>query len=104
MAGFQSSFGERYLIAQGPAYYGVEIYGPLTEEEYNRLREEMRIRGADMEIDATAEEGEECWSLEANDGTVLILTPKSGFDTGWRDKARQAIKDLCNKAGWEVNT
>lgn len=85
----------KYLIAQGPAYYGVEIR-PLTDDEYDKVKADMNTR----DVALGHNEGGGTYLIDqTDDGTLLILTDSGGFDTGWREEGRKALAGALKTAG-----
>lgn len=89
----------RYLIAQGPGYYGVNIR-KVNEEDVKAIMHAMADHNmmAEKIMDNTVD-----YTCQMDDGTCLILTKPvhdepgttvreaAGFDTGWWDEGNAAI-------------
>lgn len=102
----------RYLIAQGPGYYGVNIR-QIDEATYERLLGKDEYAWSSSVADPTdLTNGVHCaWQdPEINGGntTMLFMTqevtreaphtgnvkPSTGFDTGWWDEGERALDEV----------
>ena len=81
----------RYLIAQGPAYYGVNMRH-LTDEQAEKVEAEM-LKWSSVEKTAN---GEVRINSENNTTIVLTAPGMDGFDTGWWDEGEQVLARLLH--------
>lgn len=87
----------RYLIAQGPGYYGVNIQ-PIEDVAAGMAVERYLLEhGGGVHIDGN----QAIVGLHEADGTSLILTPADmpGFDTGWWEEGEQALMKVLEACG-----